>query len=216
MPASKFSLYSARVLVCLALSVTQCCLAQEWTKEPSTWWPDPSTGIMWAGKSFGTFDFDPKFRQVGYYRGFTWQQASDYCASLNLGGFSSWRLPTLDEVKSATVTAKTTGDYPNTFGEGRAARELDNAVSQIPFDSLFFKGSIDTHVCDLCERAQIIWTSTPYQDNGAWVVSFIRAGGAIPLVRSRLLSKLLPLFVRARWNQTFSRPRRQPRLATPY
>jgi hypothetical protein len=132
---------------------------------------------MWAGKSYGAFDPDPKFQQTGYYRGFTWQQANDFCASLNLGGFSSWRLPTLDEVKAATVTEKTTGPYPNTFGESRAVREMDNAVSQIPFDSLFFKGSVDTHVCDLCERAQIIWTSTRYQDKWAWVVSFITVEG---------------------------------------
>ena len=177
MSASKFSLNSACVLLCLTVLVTQSCVAQEWTKDPTTWWPDPSTGIMWAGKSFGTFDFDPKFQQVGYYRGFTWQQASDYCASLNLGGFSSWRLPTLDEVKGEIVTAKTTGPYPNTLGEDRAMRDMDNAVSQIPFDSPFFKGGVDTHVCDLCYRAQIIWTSTLYQGQSAWIVSFIRAPG---------------------------------------
>jgi hypothetical protein len=49
MSASKLSLTLARALVFLIASVTPCCLAQEWTKDPTTWWPDPSTGLMWSG-----------------------------------------------------------------------------------------------------------------------------------------------------------------------
>ena len=178
MSASKRSLSIVLTFLCLTVFCTQCCLSQEWTKNPTTWWPDPSTGLMWAGKSYGTFDHDPRFAQVGYYRGFTWQQANDYCAYLQLGGFADWRLPTLDEVKAATVTRKTVGPYPSNYGlENKAMREMDAAVSQMPFDSLFVKGDIDTHVCDLCERAQIIWTSTRYQDKSVWVVSFINVKG---------------------------------------
>jgi hypothetical protein len=36
-----------------------------------------------------------------YWTGLNWQQANDYCASLHIGGFVDWRLPTLDEVKDA-------------------------------------------------------------------------------------------------------------------
>jgi tetratricopeptide (TPR) repeat protein len=54
------------------------------SKDPTTWWPDPLTGLMWAG-------------QQSQNR-MTWQEATDYCASLQLGGYSGWRLPTLKEM----------------------------------------------------------------------------------------------------------------------
>jgi len=105
---------------------------------------------------------------MGSSNGLNWQQANDYCASLQLGGFAGWRLPTLDEVKAATVIRKTVGPYPTSYGaENKAMRELDDAVSQMPYDALFFKkGGIDTF------GPMMIWTSTLSQSdaNSAWVV----------------------------------------------
>jgi tetratricopeptide (TPR) repeat protein len=173
MSASKFSLNSARVLLCLTVSVTQCCLAQEWTKNPTTWWPDPSTGLMWAGQVHGSPHPDPKlaspYNALGK-NGLSWQQANDYCAALQLGGFADWRLPTLDEVKAATVTRKTVGPYPSSYGtENKAMREQDDAVSQIPYNALFFKkGGIATF-----GPGMNLWTSTVLQTDpkSAWIVS---------------------------------------------
>jgi tetratricopeptide (TPR) repeat protein len=45
-----------------------------------------------------------------------WQQASDYCATLKLGGFSGWRLPTLDETK-AIETVGPRGGEPSLKGQ---------------------------------------------------------------------------------------------------
>jgi len=173
MSASKFSLISALVLLCLAVSVTQCCLAQEWTKDPTTWWPDPSTGLMWIGQVHGSPHPDPKlaspYNALGK-NGLSWQQANVYCASLQLGGFADWRLPTLDEVKAATVTRKTVGPYPSSYGtENKAMREQDDAVSQIPYDALFFKkGGIATF-----GPGMNLWTSTLLQTDtkSAWIVT---------------------------------------------
>jgi tetratricopeptide (TPR) repeat protein len=173
MLASRFSLNSARVLLCLTVSVTQCCLAQEWTKDPTTWWPDPSTGLMWAGQVHGSPDPDPKLTSpynVLGKNGLSWQQANDYCASLQLGGFADWRLPTLDEVKAATVMRKTVGPYPTSHGtENKAMREQDDAVSQLPYDALFFtKDGIATF-----GPGMNLWTSTLLQTDtkSAWIVS---------------------------------------------
>jgi len=47
-------------------------------------WTDPQTGLMWAKWDNGC-DVD-------------WNQASNYCADLRLGGYSNWRLPSTDEL----------------------------------------------------------------------------------------------------------------------
>jgi tetratricopeptide (TPR) repeat protein len=74
----------------------------------------------------------------------------------------------MDEVKAATVTRKTVGPYPTSYGtENKAMREQDDAVSQRPYDALFFKkGGIDTF------GSMMIWTSTLSQTDptSAWVV----------------------------------------------
>jgi len=33
------------------------------------------------------------------WTGLKWQEASDYCSALKIGGLLGWRLPTADEVK---------------------------------------------------------------------------------------------------------------------
>jgi Protein of unknown function (DUF1566) len=52
---------------------------------PPVGWTDPSTGLMWMLKDNGT-DID-------------WGPANSYCTNLRLGGYSNWRLPTIDELK---------------------------------------------------------------------------------------------------------------------
>ena len=48
-------------------------------------WTDPAAGLMWTKTDNGS-DVD-------------WNQASNYCANLQLGGYSGWRLPTIDELQ---------------------------------------------------------------------------------------------------------------------
>ena len=172
---SKPSLRAALVPLCLTAFCAQYCLAQGWTKDPTTWWPDSSTGLMWAGQVHGNPHPNPKDQfaccQLGSSNGLNWQQANDYCASLQLAGFAGWRLPTLDEVKAATVMRKTVGPYPTSYGtEGKAMREQDDAVSQMPYHALYFKkGGINTF-----GPGMMIWTSTLSQSDAksAWTVAF--------------------------------------------
>ncbi len=35
--------------LCLMVFCAQCCMAQEWSNKPTTWWRDPATGLMWTG-----------------------------------------------------------------------------------------------------------------------------------------------------------------------
>jgi hypothetical protein len=48
-------------------------------------WTDPATGLMWTRKDNGY--------------ALRWQPAAEYCRSLQLAGFSDWRLPSIDELK---------------------------------------------------------------------------------------------------------------------
>jgi hypothetical protein len=181
----------AITLFCLAIAGAQCSSAQGWTKDPTTWWPDPSTGLMWAGQIHGNPHPNPKdnksYNMLGRSNGLTWQQATDYCASLQLGGFADWRLPTVDEMKAATVTRKTVGSPATYFpGENSAMRAMDAAVAAMPYDGLFFKaGEINTF-----DPSIMLWTSTQAQtDSGsAWIVDL---GGGPPLDTAKITSAFM-------------------------
>jgi len=173
MSKSKFSLNSAYVLFCLAVSVTQCCLAQEWTKDPTTWWPDSSTGLMWAGQVHGNPHPSTKDQvaccQLGSSNGLNWQQASDYCGSLVLGGFSGWRLPTLDEVKDAAeiIRVNPAPVCPSAdVAIHGGCRDQDQAPGR-KYSGLALRGRIN-----LFDQPTTIWTATLSQTSSksAWTV----------------------------------------------
>jgi tetratricopeptide (TPR) repeat protein len=79
MLASRYCIGRSLVCLCLTAISTKLLSAQA----PTTWWPDPNTGLMWTGQA------SPPL---------TWERAKDYCASLQLGSYSGWRLPTPEEV----------------------------------------------------------------------------------------------------------------------
>jgi hypothetical protein len=70
-------------------TVTADSSAQKLVKIPlsdmAPTWTDPTTALMWQRKEHGV--------------DVTWQQAADYCQKLTLGGYSGWRMPTIDELK---------------------------------------------------------------------------------------------------------------------
>ncbi len=52
---------------------------------PTAGWTDPATGLTWTKADNGS--------------DVNWNQANDYCSNLRLGGYSGWRLPTIDELE---------------------------------------------------------------------------------------------------------------------
>jgi hypothetical protein len=54
--------------------------------DTKAFWTDSATGLTWAVKDNGS-SVSPN-------------QASDYCKNLRSGGFSDWRMPTIDELEA--------------------------------------------------------------------------------------------------------------------
>jgi hypothetical protein len=75
--------YTAKALILTALLCggAQLVMGQA---APDGVWKDPATGLTWTLKDNGA-DVN-----IG--------QAQNYCRGLKLGGFSDWRLPTIDEL----------------------------------------------------------------------------------------------------------------------
>ena len=173
---------AALALLCLAVSCTQLSQAQdwiritqaqEWTKDPTTWWPDPSTGLMWTGQIHAGPSTYPKVAMPGrsqFYMGLNWQQANDYCASLHVGNFAGWRLPTLDEVKEAIVVIRVTsvpGCPVSAYRHGCRDQDLTPGKKYV---GLSLKGGISLFTQDMT-----IWTATPSQADAksAWKVDLV-------------------------------------------
>ena len=123
------------------------------------WWPDPSTGLMWAEHGYIGLG------HAGKMQGLNWQQANDYCFALKLGGFSGWRIPALEEVKGIAYTHHVDG-YWGTITE---ADGTEIPSYQKPFDMQDLKIG---EWPNLNSYGDFVWTSTPspYADKSAWIV----------------------------------------------
>jgi tetratricopeptide (TPR) repeat protein len=130
---------------------------------------------MWSGQMHAMPQPDPKLAMPSGTLGrdgLNWQQANDYCNSLQLAGFTSWRLPTLDEAKAVAVVGTTLHSL------SAMDREL------VPTKTLLFKGGILAYpvgedgiqpdISDEYEYVMQIWTSTKYQSDpkSSWTVLF--------------------------------------------
>jgi hypothetical protein len=84
-------MFSRKNVHCCALAV--CALHLLCTGVPGAMsqdaaktWQDSDTGLIWTVKDNG--------------EDVNWNQARNYCSRMDLDGFSDWRMPTIDELKS--------------------------------------------------------------------------------------------------------------------
>lgn len=63
-------------------------------------WTDPATGLMWEAQQGQQY--------------MIWNQATNYCAGLRLGGYSNWRLPTISELMTLYDAAQSKPEYFHT------------------------------------------------------------------------------------------------------
>jgi len=97
-------------------------------------WTDPATGLTWTKADNGS--------------DVNWNQATDYCSSLRLGGYSDWRLPTTDELQDIYDPAI---DIPGYWSTGIA-------------DTWHVKGNL--------KLSGVHWSSTQKNAKEAWWVNF--------------------------------------------
>jgi hypothetical protein len=91
----KRNLFGLVVILALIGTISMQARAQES-------WTDPATGLMWA--------LQDHVQDSG--AGVSWNQASGYCANLDLAGLSHWRLATIDELAAIYVETKVAdGNY---------------------------------------------------------------------------------------------------------
>lgn len=95
-------------------------------------WTDPATGLMWAKQDNG--------------QGVNWIQANNYCANLHLGGYSVWRLPTVDELQSI---------YDPNQKSAPVTWHIKGGI-QLSMDSL-----------------NCVWSSSASGPQGAWAFTFL-------------------------------------------
>jgi len=60
-------------------------------------WTDPDTELMWTKRDNG--------------QNVDWNQAAEYCKDLRLGGYTSWRLPEIDELRGIYDSRRSEQDW---------------------------------------------------------------------------------------------------------
>ncbi len=84
------------VKVILLAALLCGCAQLGMAQSADEFWKDPATGLIWTAKDSGS--------------NMNAAQARDYCSNLKMGGFSDWRLPTLDEL-SGLYDAKSSKQF---------------------------------------------------------------------------------------------------------
>ncbi|TXJ09836.1 MAG: DUF1566 domain-containing protein [Acinetobacter sp.] len=74
-------------------------------------WTDPNTGLMWARISIGQEWKNGKC--VSSAKRLDWYDAQKECQNFKLAGFSDWRLPTIDELKTLKLNRVAGYNCPN-------------------------------------------------------------------------------------------------------
>ena len=141
----------------------------------TTWWPDPQTGLMWTGTSYAPGSFW-KIKPLN------WNEANEYCTTLKLGGYTDWRLPTLDDASTmtynehnvVTVYSEATGGY----------HHCDTNIShQCPDELVFDTAPHDVaHIKGIQQDLQraYVWSATPVAGHPELMWMFFSVGGPIP------------------------------------
>ncbi|EJF06022.1 hypothetical protein ThvES_00019100 [Thiovulum sp. ES] len=69
-------------------------------------WIDPETNLMWQNEPFTKADKKHYDDNTEGGRALKWENAKNYCSNLELAGYSDWKLPSRDELKTLLTKKK--------------------------------------------------------------------------------------------------------------
>lgn len=98
---------------------------------------DLTTGLMWQD--------DESAETVTK----NWEEAKGYCQNLNFAGYSDWRLPTIDELKSIVDTNNTPAikkEFKNSVSTTYWSSTPNADISSYAWFVRFYNGDDDTYV----------------------------------------------------------------------
>jgi tetratricopeptide (TPR) repeat protein len=123
-----FRLRTPLVLICLVVCGAQISAAA--ADNPMTMWADSSTGLLWMGRT------SPNTM--------SWLDAKNYCATLQLDGYSDWKLPTLAEAEGKIVASLRT--------DGNIWTTIISDTQQVNIHGIFYDLRKRTSRYALCNR----------------------------------------------------------------
>jgi hypothetical protein len=136
--------------------------ADDDTSNPTVW-TDPSTHLMWQnGNQVGT-------------QALTWADAASYCANLTWGGYSGWRLPDIDALRSLIQGCVATGTGGACGGTDGCADETCWNVACQGCSSVGGPGPDGAYWSSALAGNYVAWywsSTAPSGDSDAWDVSF--------------------------------------------
>jgi len=137
--------------------------------QPDTW-TDPQTNLMWKANNTST--------TVPWYSG------KKYCESLQLEGYTDWRLPTIDELRTIVY------DCPSTEPRGacQASEFCNNDGCICGSCESKSRCNRNNNLSGLCTRA---WSTTEMEWNSERVFYLDFNGGAVDVVEKAKASFLV-------------------------
>ncbi|MBO4698714.1 DUF1566 domain-containing protein [bacterium] len=138
---------------------SQCLFALECSPDRTSFCVDSESGLFWSSSTKGLSLED-----------MTWQDAVDYCENLTEGGYTDWKLPTIDELRTLIQnceTSKTGGACPvadpGCLELSCWSEELCSCTNDVNYSKLADDGTF--------------WSSSPRSDTAesAWAVLFDNA-----------------------------------------
>lgn len=106
-------------------------------------WTDSHTGLMWSRISIGQEWRDGAV--IGDAVGVEWDYAKQACKDFNLGSFSNWRLPTIEELKTLMVYSNSGYNCPKNTLMKPAGNLWGKYFSVTYFGVCFDQGGIEIY-----------------------------------------------------------------------